>query len=138
MNTKEKVKFTTSFLKEVKKLDIYKKYPDILDWLSSYLINPKTWNLRRVLEEAGDFFDEIEEVVNSFISEEEVIYFTAGIEILQDLDPSLENSLWIAEQLGYDVEDLNSEVLATLALQEAMREGILSLFDELKEEASYK
>ena len=137
MNTKEKVKFTTSFLKEVKKLDIYKKYPNILDWLSSYLINPKTWNLRAALEQAADFFDEMEEVVSSFISEEEVIYYEKAMQILEDLDSSLIYPLNIAYNLGYDIKDLNSELLATLAIQDKLREELLPLIEELTEEASY-
>jgi len=137
MNTKEKQEFTTSFLKEVEKLDIYKKYPDILDWLSSYLINPKNWNLRLAVKQAGDFYEEVKNTIACFINEQEVVYFEKGIQILEDLDSSLQNSLWIAEQLGYDIKDLNSELLATLVIQEELREQLLPLFDELEEEVSY-
>jgi len=93
--------------------------------------------LRDVLEEAGDFFEELENIISSFINEEEVIYFKNGIQILQDLDPSLQNSISTAVDMGFNARDLNSELLATLAIQDKLREELFPLIDELKEEASY-
>ena len=90
------------------------------------------------MEQAADFFDEMENIISSFISEEEIIYFEKAIQVLADLDSSLEYPLNIAYNLGYDIKDINSELLATLAIQEELREELLPLFDELKEEASYK
>jgi len=89
------------------------------------------------LEQAADFFDEMENIISSFISEEEIIYFEKAIQVLADLDPSLTYPLNIAYNLGYDIKDINSELLATLAIQEELREELLPLFDELKEETSY-
>ena len=137
MTSKEKRNFITSFLKEVEKLDIMRKYPDLLDWLENILINPKNWNLRAALEQAADFFDEMESIISSFISEEEIIYFEKAIQVLADLDSSLEYSLNIAYNLGYDIKDINSELLATLVIQDKLREELLPLFEELEEETSY-
>jgi len=79
----------------------------------------------------------MEEVVSSFISEEEVIYYEKAMQILEDLDSSLIYPLNIAYNLGYDIKDLNSELLATLAIQDKLREELLPLIEELTEEASY-
>ena len=138
MNTKEKVKFITSFLKEVEELDICKKYPYLLDWLRDSLINPKNGDLWIAIQQAGDFFEEVENTIACFINEQEVVYYSKAMQILEDLDSSLIYPLNIAYNLGYDVKDMNSELLATLAIQDKLREELLPLIEELTEEASYK
>jgi len=47
----------------------------------------------------------------------EIIYYSKAIVYLQNNDASLIDSLVIAEELGYKIENINSELLATLHLQ---------------------
>ena len=137
MKSKEKRNFVASFLKEAENLDICRKYPDLKDGLDNVLINPKNGDLWIAIQQAGDFFEEVKNTISSFINEEEVVYFEKAIQVLADLDSSLKNSLNIAEQLGYDIKDLNSELLATLVIQNKLREELLPLIEELEEEVSY-
>ena len=44
----------------------------------------------------------------------DIIYYSRAIEYLKENDPSLRESLEIASELGYAVEDLTSEILASL------------------------
>jgi len=48
------------------------------------------------------------------ITNTDVIYYSNAIEYLKENDPSLQNSLEIAQEFGYDTGDLNSELLASL------------------------
>lgn len=52
----------------------------------------------------------------------EVIYYANAIEILQREDPSLQECLNIAYELGYQTKDLNSEILASLLLSQTAEE----------------
>lgn len=63
----------------------------------------------------------------------EVIYYSNAIEYLQENDPSLCESLEIASELGYEVKNLNSEVLASLLKSQNVRDEFLELRDEINE-----
>jgi hypothetical protein len=67
------------------------------------------------------------------IDETEIIYYNNAIAFLSEYDPSLYASLEIAEALGYAIADLNSEVLATLLLQEILKEKLENIDDYLAE-----
>ena len=137
MTSKTKREFVASFIKEAENLDIMKRYPYLLDWLRDSLINPKNGNLWIAIQQSEDFFEEIENTISSFINEEEVIYCNKAMEYLRDYDTCLDYALEEAQELGYETKDLNAELLATLSLQSKLREAIIPLIDELKEEASY-
>lgn len=71
----------------------------------------------------------------------EVIYYSNAIEYLKKNDPSLRESLEIASELGYTIENINSELLAALlASQNAienfskLESEINTFFNELLEE----
>ena len=51
----------------------------------------------------------------------EIIYYSNAIQYLSENDKSLMNSLGIAQEFGYEVKDLNSEVLASLLASENAR-----------------
>lgn len=53
-----------------------------------------------------------------------IIYFGVAMEFLSAYDPSLCYALAIAEGLGYKAGDLNSEVLASLLLEDMLREDL--------------
>lgn len=44
----------------------------------------------------------------------DIIYYSKAIEFLKEHDPSLRDSMEIAEEMGYETKDLNSELLASL------------------------
>ena len=60
----------------------------------------------------------------------EVIYYSNAIKYLQENDPSLDESLEIAAEYGYELKNLNSEILASLLKSQNVRDE----FSELKEE----
>ena len=90
-------------------------------------------------------FDSICEMIednNGF--DTDVIYFSNAIDYLSEYDPSLQESLAIAAELGYEVQNLNSEVLASLLKTEnvkndfySLKDDINNFFEELEEEEEY-
>lgn len=60
----------------------------------------------------------------------DIIYYNKAIAYLQENDPSLKESLIIANEMGFDVKNLNSEILASLLASENARED----FGDLKSE----
>jgi intracellular sulfur oxidation DsrE/DsrF family protein len=71
----------------------------------------------------------------------EIVYYSNAIDFLAKTDPSLTESLEIAAGYGYEVKNLNSEILASLLASENVRSGfygleseINSFFEELEEE----
>lgn len=53
----------------------------------------------------------------------DIIGYANAMEYLRENDCSLKNSLTIAGEYGYDVEDLSSEILATLLVSKMREEG---------------
>jgi len=60
----------------------------------------------------------------------EIIYYHVAMDYLLEHDPSLTDSLDIAQEMGYTAENLNSEVLASLLASQKCRED----FEEWREE----
>ena len=63
----------------------------------------------------------------------EVIYYSSAIKYLQENDPSLQESLEIASDYGFETKNLNSEVLASLLKSQNVRCEFLELRDEINE-----
>ena len=63
----------------------------------------------------------------------EVIYYSNAIKYLQENDPSLKESFEIASELGYEVKNLNSEILASLLKSQNVRDEFLDFRDEINE-----
>ena len=71
----------------------------------------------------------------------EIIYYSNAIDFLAENDASLHESLEIASEYGYEVQNLNSEILASLLASKLAREEFQELeseindfFEELEEE----
>ena len=80
-------------------------------------------------------FDSAEELMESLqeeINQDEVIYYHNAIKYLSENDASLKESLSIAEELGYSVGDINSELLATLLQQRELTEELSNLRSEIE------
>ena len=61
----------------------------------------------------------------------DVIYYSNAIDYLRKYDPSLRKSLAIAYDMGFTVDNLNSEVLANLLKTENVRNDFYSLKDDI-------
>jgi hypothetical protein len=89
-----------------------------------------------------DPFDSICEMIednNGF--DVEIIYYSNAIDFLAKNDPSLTESLEVAAELCFEVQNLNSEILASLLASKLVREEFYKLkskindfFEELEEE----
>ena len=75
------------------------------------------------LDDMEDFDDLMDILKNDGAFDVEIIYYHKAIKYLQDNDTSLTESLNIANDYGYKICDLNSELLASLlASQQAEEE----------------
>lgn len=81
----------------------------------------------------GESFSEIDEMVQDRINEQEFIYYKRAMNYLIENDIDLTESLSLAHEMGYSAGDLNCETLATLLLQERMREDWYEVMDEVQE-----
>ena len=68
-------------------------------------------------------FDSYDDALE-WIQEEEIIYYQEAIEYLSENDPSLCLSIEYAIELGVTIEKINSELLATIHLQESLAQAI--------------
>lgn len=63
----------------------------------------------------------------------EIIYCSNAIQYLQENDPSLTESLGLADELGYSPKNLDSEILASLLASENSRNDFYDLKDKIEE-----
>lgn len=63
----------------------------------------------------------------------EVIYYSNAIDYLQKNDPSLQESLSIAFDYGYELKNINSEILASLLASQNAREEFYELQSEIED-----
>ena len=63
----------------------------------------------------------------------EIIYYSEAIKYLANNDPSLSESLEIAKEYGYSIDNLNSEILATIHYQNEIRDEFSELENEINE-----
>ena len=61
----------------------------------------------------------------------EVTYYSNAIKYLQENDASLMESLEIAAEYGYELKDLNSEILASLLATQKAKDTFSELRDEI-------
>jgi len=90
MKKRNRKDFIISFLKEVEKLDICNSYKYLADDLKDLFLNNKE-ELRSNLKNARNwehFIFEIEESLNSFIYEQEIISYKVACDFLAKFDPS--------------------------------------------------
>jgi len=75
-----------------------------------------------------DLFDSIQSE-NGFIVE--IIYYHNAIKYLQEFDASLNESLELAVELGYELNSINSELLASLLASKYNEEKFWELEEEI-------
>lgn len=77
-------------------------------------------------------FEEISDMLednNAF--DIEIIYYKTAIEYLCKHDASLVDSLELAHQLGYDIQNLTSETLASLLASNITRDAFFGLSEDI-------
>jgi hypothetical protein len=65
--------------------------------------------------------------------EQDVIYYASAMDYLRENDPSLRESIDIASQCGYDIKNINSELLASLLKTQYVIDDFNELKDEINE-----
>ena len=68
--------------------------------------------------------EDVREDIETRIREHEVIYYASAMELLSENDPSLSASLAYADEMGFEVSSLSSEILATLYMQGSMMDEL--------------
>ena len=105
---------------------------EIKKFLSGLKTNVDILNCIDVLKiDENNPFDSIYSMIeekNGF--DVEIIYYSNAIKFLAENDPSLHESLELAEEFGYSAKDLNSEILASLLASKIEKEK----FEELRHE----
>ena len=75
----------------------------------------------------------IEWYTENYIYDAQIIYYHNAMEFLMENDPSLHDSMSKAAEYGYTPENLNSELLASLLLQDILQEELESCRDNIEE-----
>ena len=99
-------------------MKITKAQENALDSLCLNYLEDITYYVEDFDGDEAEFSDYIQER----IKEEEVIYYKNAIDFLTEEDQSLMESLEIAKDFGYSIDNINSELLATILKQERMLE----------------
>lgn len=63
----------------------------------------------------------------------EIIYYSRAMDYLRENDPSLNRSIEIASDMGFSLNDINSETLASLLASQNAREDFSELEDEIND-----
>jgi hypothetical protein len=85
-----------------------------------------TLDFSNAFEELLDLLDE----KNAF--EIEIIYYRNAMDYLYQHDMSLTDSLELVSELGYKIENLNSEILASLLASEITRQAFFGLREDIE------
>ena len=89
-------------------------------------------DINYIYDENKDF-DQLNEDVIQYIHESEIIYYSKAMAYLSDNDNSLYESLEIAKEYGYTIENLNSELLATLLYQQNFTNEWYNISEQVEE-----
>ena len=102
---------------------------NVMDELGYFL---RDLNLDDVTD-GEDLIERIEEYYNdNNLLDVEIIYYSNALKYLQENDQSLATSLWIAKDFGYNIDWINSELLASLLATENNKEAFGNWLSEAK------
>lgn len=87
------------------------------------------WEIEKWQKDSDDFSDKLQER----ISEQEIVYYSKAMDYLRENDTSLQESMELASDFGYETKNLNSELLATLHYQNALSQKVGECADKLTE-----
>lgn len=85
------------------------------------------------LFDEGMTIDELEDAVQTYISEQGIIYYSNAIKYLSENDPSLNEAFDCAAEIGFEVQNLNSEILATLLYQRQLNKEWYDIKDDVEQ-----
>ena len=83
--------------------------------------------------EGFEDYDSLYEDLQQQITEHEVIYYSVAMEYLSEHDNSLQESLALADDMGYEPRNLNSELLATILQQQNLNVELGNIANEIEE-----
>lgn len=85
----------------------------------------------------NEYIDSFDSIYQSIDEDQgfdvDVIYYSNAIEYLKENDPSLNLSLELASDMGYETKAINSELLASLLKSQNIREEFNELEEEINE-----
>lgn len=76
--------------------------------------------------------EELEDYIKEIIDKNDIIYYNNAIGYLKDNDSSLQYSLELADDLGYSLKELDSEILATLLYQNNLQNNFNNILEDYK------
>lgn len=68
--------------------------------------------------------DDLREWIQQRIYEQDIIYYHKAMDYLKENDTSLNESFELANDMGYELKNLNSETLATIHYQNSLLETL--------------
>jgi len=83
-------------------------------------------------KDTEDFENEVTENFINYI--EAFIYYADAIKFLQENDPSFQQSLEAAHDMGYSCDNLNSSILANLLLQSYLQKEFIKLLNMIEDD----
>jgi hypothetical protein len=123
--TESKQEFTEAELKldELESLFLdYIEDIDITDYLTEEDLEEGNLN------DAHDLYDLLRD---NYAFDVEIIYYSTAMKYLTEHDTSLSESLEIANEMGFDLESLNSETLASLHASRQAEDDYWTIKDEI-------
>jgi len=85
------------------------------------------------IEDINDSDDLLELIEDNNGFDIDIIYYSKAIKYLSEHDSSLRSSIDIAIDMGFDLENINSETLASLHASQKAREDFWDITDEIDE-----
>ena len=85
------------------------------------------------IEDINDSDDLLELIEDNNGFDIDIIYYNRAMKYLSENDFSLRESIEIAVDMGYELENINSELLASLHASQKVRDDFYSITDEIDE-----
>lgn len=105
----------------------------VIDFLASKITEFSPSDYLSVNDDFSTFEDIADLLYDNGAFNIEIIYFANAIKYLVANDPSLEDSLEIAAELGYTADKLNSEILASLLASQKARNEFYELQSDVED-----
>ena len=128
MNTNTETENKTQTKQEKQIDDLIKLFEDYAEDIDIDSI--LSYNEIKDINDSDDLLELIEDN-NGF--DIDIIYYSKAIKYLSEHDASLRSSIDIAIDMGFDLENINSETLASLHASQKAREDFHDITDEIDE-----